>query len=500
MKIKSLFALFLISISAMTVFMQKKPAAPLSTVFKQSKSPLVDFRIQFLTGALDDPKGKEGLAALTAAMISQGGTKARSYDEITEAFYPMAAGFSAQTDKEMTTFIGTTHVDNLDTYYGLVREMMFTPGFRAEDFSRLKQDAINYLKSSLRNNNDEELGKERLYNLIYTGHPYESNTTGRVSSLESITIEDVKAFYAKNYNRANVVLGLSGNFSNAFKTRLTADFAKLPAGSKTARVLPAPKTTPGIKIDIVQRETQSTAISLGFPIAANRKSADYAALALVASYFGQHRSSNSYLYQKLREKRGLNYGDYAYIEYFPRGMFQFDPDPNLARQQQIFQIWIRPVEPRNGHFTLRAALFEYDKLARDGMSQENFDNTKNFLIKYVNILTQTQSADLGYALDSKYYGIADYNTYMKTALAKLTLADVNRAIKKYLAINSMTVAMVTKDAEGLRKDILSNKTSSIKYDSEKPQNILDEDKIIQDYRINVKPEDVTVTPVEKVFE
>ena len=90
----------------------------------------------------------------------------------------------------------------------------------------------------------------------------------------------------------------------------------------------------------------------------------------VASYFGQHRSSNSYLYSRLREARGLNYGDYAYIEYFPRGMFQFAPDANLGRQLQIFQIWIRPVEPQNGLFTLRAALFEYDKLVRDGMPKK----------------------------------------------------------------------------------------------------------------------------------
>ena len=164
---------------ALPLFAMEKKPLPLATVFKPSKSPLVSFRIQFLTGALDDPKGKEGVAALTAAMISQGGTKRHSYDEIVEAFYPMATGFGAQTDKEMTTFIGTTHVDNLDKYYALVREMMFEPGFRDEDFKRLKEDAINYLKTSLRNNNDEELGKERLYNLIYAGHPYEPNYVGK---------------------------------------------------------------------------------------------------------------------------------------------------------------------------------------------------------------------------------------------------------------------------------------------------------------------------------
>ncbi len=295
------------------------------------------------------------------------------------------------------------------------------------------------------------------------------------------------------------MLGVSGNFSTKFSRAMTADFQKLPSGKKAARSIPSGSAGSSTRIDIVKRETGSTAISLGFPIAVNRKSPDYPALALVASYFGQHRSSSSYLYGKIREKRGLNYGDYAYIEYFPNGMFLFEPEPNVARSQQIFQIWIRPVEPQNGHFTLRAALFELDTLVREGMSQQDFENTRNFLSKYVNILTQTQSAELGYALDSRFYGIPDFNAYMKKALAKLTLADVNRAIKKHLA-SKPTVVLVTKDAEKLRSDILSGKTSPIKYKAEPDQTILSEDKIIQDYRINVAPANVTITPVDAVFQ
>jgi zinc protease len=75
---------------------------------------------------------------------------------------------------------------------------------------------------------------------------------------------------------------------------------------------------------------------------------------LVSSYLGQHRMSSGVLYDRLREKRGLNYGDYAYIEYFPRGMFLMEPQANLARHQQIFQVWIRPVEPPTAKFALRS--------------------------------------------------------------------------------------------------------------------------------------------------
>ncbi len=468
-------------------------------VFQPSKSPLVSFRIQFLTGAVDDPKGKEGLANLTAAMLANGGSKKLTYDEIVEQFYPMATSFGYQTDKEMTTFIGATHVDNLDKYYGLISQMLLDPGFREEDFTRIKQDVINALKVGLRQSNDEELGKERLYNIIYKNHPYEHYTLGTITSLEKMTLQDVKDFYAKNYTQANLVLGLSGGFDTKFPKEITADFAKLPKGSKIVRKIPAPTLEDGMKIDIVQRETRATAISLGFPIDVNRADKDFAALALVASYFGQHRSSNSYLYGQLREKRGLNYGDYAYIEYFPRGMFQFEPDPNLARQQQIFQIWIRPVEPQNANFALRATLYEFDKLVKKGMTKKTFEATRDFLTKYVNILTQTKDAELGYALDSKFYGIPNYNEYMKTQLAKLTLADVNNAIKKHLSTNKMRVVMITKDAEELRDAIVKNKPAHITYVSSKPPEIINEDAIIATYPIKVKPENVTITPVENVF-
>ena len=162
---------------------------------------------------------------------------------------------------------------------------------------------------------------------------------------------------------ANLVTGLAGGFPKGFEEKLTADFAaKLAAGS-TARVkLAAPAKIEGLQMTVIEKDTPGTAISLGFPLQITRAHPDWPALLVMQSYFGQHRSSNSYLYQRLRQIRGLNYGDYAYIEYFPRGMFQFHPDANIARQQQIFQVWIRPVEPKNSQFALRAAVYEIDKL------------------------------------------------------------------------------------------------------------------------------------------
>src|SRR6516165_1463580 len=79
-------------------------AAPSKTanVLLPGTSPLVTFRILFTTGSAFDPPGKEGLAALTASMLAEGGSRSMSYDQIVQALYPMASSVNSQVDKEMT--------------------------------------------------------------------------------------------------------------------------------------------------------------------------------------------------------------------------------------------------------------------------------------------------------------------------------------------------------------------------------------------------------------
>ena len=84
----------------------------------------------------------------------------------------------------MTTFSGATHVDNLEAYYKLFRAMLLDPGWREDDFKRLKDSAINSLRVGLRGNNDEELGKEVLLSELYRGTPYGHYSVGTVSALQ----------------------------------------------------------------------------------------------------------------------------------------------------------------------------------------------------------------------------------------------------------------------------------------------------------------------------
>ncbi|HYN40132.1 MAG TPA: pitrilysin family protein, partial [Thermoanaerobaculia bacterium] len=474
--------------------------AGLALLEKPSPLPQVTFKLLFAAGSSHDPKGKEGLATLTAAMVAEAGSKEAGIDEIRKALFPMAATFGAQVDKEMTVFTGSVHRDNGLAYLDTALPQLLTPGFREEDFRRLKDAQKNALAQDLIANNEEELGKERLQTVVFAGTPYAHPALGTLAGIDAITLDDVKSFWRAAYTRAALTVGLAGDFPADLKTRFLSRLGDLPAGP----ALPAPTGVKGrapqaLEVEIIQKETRATAISFGLPIDVTRSHADFAALSVARAFLGEHRSSMSHLYQRIRELRGMNYGDYAYIEAFPGGMYQFFPDPNVARRAQLFEVWIRPVAPANGPMALKIALHELDLFIRNGISEVDFQATRDYLMKNVYLLTSTQGEELGYALDSKWYGIGEYVPYMKERLAKLTRADVNKAIRKHLSSEKLTVVIVTKDAEGLKKQLLSPDPSTIAYDAPKPPEVLAEDKVIGAKKLGLTPERVRITPVADVF-
>jgi zinc protease len=275
-------------------------------VLQRSVQPQLVVNLLFSVGSAHDPAGKEGLAALTASMLSNAGSRTMTIEQIDAAMYPVAGSFDARTDKEMTSFIGSIHRDKWQAFAGVALPQLVDAGWRQQDFDRLKARQLNALVEDLRSNNEEELGKERLQADIFRGTPYGHVALGTVAGINAITLDDVKAFAKQMYTRANLTIGVSGDASDVLigdlQNRLRAG---LPEGTPAARPsIDAPRLTMN-HVDIVQKETRATAISLGFPIEVTRSHPDFAALSVVRSWLGEHRIASGQLYQRIREERGI---------------------------------------------------------------------------------------------------------------------------------------------------------------------------------------------------
>ncbi len=463
--------------------------------------PTVAFRIWFAAGAQDEPAGKEGLASITASMLTDASTTVNSYEQILDKLFPLAASYSATSSEEMTVIGGRVHRDNLKEYYPLLMDAILRPAFKQEDLDRIKSQVLNYLENTLRYSSDEELGKAVLYTSLFKGTPYGHITGGTIDAVKSITLDDVRAFYTKYFTRENIVIGVGGGYTDALLAQLETDLAALPAGRPAQVPKPAAAAIDGFRVTMVDKDAPATAISMGFPIGVTRGSRDWYALAVANSWLGEHRNSSSHLYQVIREERGLNYGDYSYIEHFPGAGFRRMPPQNVGRRQQIFEIGIRPVPNETRHFALRAALRELKRLVDGGLTEDEFQLTRKFLSKYVLHYAETTEERLAYAIDDRFYGVpGSHLDLFRKNLATLTRDEVNAAIREYLQYGSMQIAIVTKDAASFRDALVKDAPSPVTYKSPKPAGILEEDKEIMVFPVKVKPENVSIVPVTEVFQ
>jgi zinc protease len=463
-------------------------------------NPLVSFRFVFHVGSVQDPPGKEGIAALTSLMLSQGGTEELSLTEVMEALYPMAAGFAAQPDKEVTTFLGRAHRDHLEAYYSVFRDRLQHPRFDPQDFERNKKEVLNYLTKSLPSADDEELGKESFESVLYAGHPYGHPVQGTVSGIESVTLEDVKAFYREHYTFENLQIGLAGDLPEGLAARIAEDFRKsLPSDKLDARALPPVAREKGLAVAIVEKPAaESTALSLGFPLDVTRNDPDFYPLLVANIYLGDHRTFHGVLMNELRSKRGLNYGDYSYIESFIQDGGSTFPVPNIPRRQQRFSIWIRPVAPENAHFALRGAIYYLRRLVEKGMTAEEFEAMRSYIASYSKLWAQSLDRRLGYLLDSSFYGTGFYLDEIEKRLATMTVEDVNRAVKKHLDRWDFRVAIVASKGADLARALQDNAKSPVTYQTQgTPPGVLAEDREIEIFQLPI--ETVRVVPVEEMF-
>ena len=475
-------------------------AATAPILLPVANDPTVSFRLWFKVGAEDDPAGKEGLAAFTSAMLTDAATRTNSYEQILDRLFPLASSYNGAPSMEMTVITGRTHRDNLGDYYPLLIDAVRAPAFKPEDLERIKSRTLNFLENTLRFASDEELGKAVLYNQIFRGTPYGHLTAGTIESVKSFTVEDVSSFYARHFTRENVVIALGGGYDRSLVDQLKSDLASLPSAPASAPPAVKPAPIHGRQVTLVEKKADSTAISIGFPIDVLRGAKDWYALAIANSWLGEHRNAGGHLYHVIRETRGLNYGDYSYIEHYPNGGQRFLPPQNVPRRQQIFEIWIRPVPNEARHFALRAALREFQKLVDDGLTAEAFELKRDFLKKYVLHYAATTSERLGYAIDDVFYGLKESHlAKFRRMMDELTLADVNAAIKRHWQTANLQIVAVTNDAAAFADALATDAPSPITYANPKPEEILAEDKVISTYPLKIKRDDVKIVPVTELF-
>ena len=431
---------------------------PVSLVTLPGSAPATDLVLMARAGAAHDPPGHEGLAYLTARMLREGGAGDRTPEQVDALLYRLGTDVSVVVDQEIVTLRARALHEDLPELADLMADMVLEPAFDADAFARVRDEALDDLSTGIFAS-DEALGQQVLQDWLYAGNPYGHPVQGRLGSLEALDTDDLRGFLDERWVRPAVVLGVSGPAAltgdaldpaaagGAAVQRLRDRLAGLPARVYRDVSPRGVASFEGRHVLVVEKDTAGTGIHFGHPIAVTRAHPDWPALLLATMALGEHRQSHGRLYRALRTTRGLNYGDYAYLENYRQDGWSARQQVGTGRVQNHFSTWIRPVTADNGPFALKAALDLVSDWAARGLEEDELERMKGYLPARIALWGDEPIRRLGWAVEARLMGWPDPLDDLPARIAALSGDDVRAALDRHITPDDLRVVVVTADGQ-----------------------------------------------------
>jgi zinc protease len=268
--------------------------------------PLVQLNLVVLAGAGDDPAGKAGAGALTAAMLDEG-AGARDALAIADDVERLGGVLSTSASYDASAVRLNVPAARLEQALPIMGDVVMRPTFPDKELARVRQE---WMTSLLQARDDPSSLAAMSFARVLFGaqHRYGTGTTGTETTLQRITTADLRAFHGMWYQPAQATLIAVGDFdSDRMMRRLESHFGAWAPTASTARA--AVPTAPQVEarhVTIVDMPgAAQSQIRIGW-IGVSRATPDFFTLQLLNTILGG--SFTSRLNQNLRETHGYTYG------------------------------------------------------------------------------------------------------------------------------------------------------------------------------------------------
>ncbi|MDQ7822251.1 MAG: insulinase family protein [Candidatus Eremiobacteraeota bacterium] len=455
-------------------------------------SEVVYVVLSFRTGAVNDPEGKEGLNYVTTRLIEEQIDRA-----INEKAPASGASFSAQADKEITTFFFKAHREKFNEVYPVFIAGITSPRINADSLQRALAQAANHRDHISRHG--ESLAQAALERFIYRGHPYGTPDSGTEKSLAALTVREVTSFFASRYTKENYELGVAGRECGMIKKQVMSDLDALPPGKPEMKAIGTPEPIERNRVLIIRKDGDACDVALGFPVDFTRADDDFYPLMITNAHFGQHRYLNCLLSRELRKVRGFNYGDYSYLEKFREGGQDKMPGVRIPRLRQYFSIWLRSLSNENACFAARYALYQFNQMAEKGLSEKDFRIMRDFVTYNSKLWDYDPFQKLGFSMDSDFYHIPYFIASIGERMKKITAGEVSSALGRRLADRKVKMVFVTDDPETLKGRLLGKIDARPVYKSALPEDERKVDEQVLKYDPGLTTGDIEIVEAKDLF-
>ncbi len=397
--------------------------AQIPIIFEYSNLVPTGFiRLSFIGGGSIHDEQNIGLASLGAKLLNEG-TKTLGVIHFSEELDKRAINLSAyqgiDTLNIQLNFLKEKQADALK----LLSNLLTDPNLTQNTLDKIKQESINKLLA--KENDFDYLANNGLSKLLFDGTPLAQIPTKE--SIQAITLEDIKEYLSKNLTLSRLVVVLGGDMDEHLTMQaLRPILAQLKLGEKSDT--PHYEANNANTTATLYKQTQQAYIYFGSPFdLTDLKTESYKAkilgFVLGSSGFG------SRLMEEVRVKRGLAYSAYMKIHTskiinYASGYLQ----TKLESKNEAIDI-------------VRQVIANF---VQNGITQEELDSAKQFLLGSQPLLSETISQRLDRKFSDYYLGLPlDFSSQQLEQIKAIKLEEINNYIKSHTELNDLSFSILT---------------------------------------------------------
>lgn len=371
---------------------------------------------------------KIGLARLTAEMMNEG-TKTKTPEQLSAELDKLGASINFSSGRDETTIFVSTLESNVDGTLKVLQDMLYNPRFDAEDFKRIKNQAIEGYYTEIK---DASLTASKAFNKLIYGddHIFGASPNGTNKTLDKITLEDVKEFYNKYYTPTLTNITIVGNIE---KDAALAKLEFLKTWEAKKVVLPqlnfTAKPEKGIYV-IDKVNAPQSQIRMGYL----GEKYDYKGefFKTQVANFPLGGNFNSRINLNLREDKGWTYGARTGLSggEYP-GTFAFAAGIKTSATDSA----------------LKEVINEFDRYGKDGITADELNYTKNALRQGDALNYENSFQKAAFLQRLEKYNLPDNFVAEQTeVLNSLTEAEIDAIAKRMVDMNKMVIVVVGDEA------------------------------------------------------
>ncbi|WP_306253027.1 pitrilysin family protein [Parvularcula sp. IMCC14364] len=393
--------------------------------------PTSAIQLRMKAGQRNESVGKLGLAALTAAMMDET-TQKSSKEDISNALQKLGSSISFSSGDTYTSMNIRSLTDNLDETLAIAREKLLMPAFNEDDFNRVKDQVIQGIEFSKKQ--PSTVATNIFNGLIYGDeNSFAYPDSGTVESVASLTLDDVKAFYAAHYSpTVGSIVAVSNIGETAMEAKLNDAFGEWDGGDVAPTTLkPFPARAENTLYLIDKPGAAQSEIRIGNRALPYDATGEYYRVGLMNYALGG--AFNSRININLREDKGYTYG--------ARSFFFGDEKNGFYRAQAGVRTDVTD-----------ASIIEFIKEIKayhaDGITQDELMFTKNAIGQRDARSYETPQQKLGFLRNILVYDLDDnFVEEQNDILANITEEELDALAAKYLDVNDMIVVVVGDKSE-----------------------------------------------------